>query len=625
MTQPHLDFGVTSSPIPLQTQEPGQISIVASYSGDGALDVSQLLFSVSIGGAADSLTNQATGLRALAGQGWQINDLGAGSFRATPASGTTVPITGQGVEFILSGFTVNATPGTTTVSIAETAIVDKAKSQWSGDYPLIKNAGPLTLTGPTAYPNSVDYGGSSVISWSATHGATIALDVDGTTIDHVKGQPGTPLPAVGSYTVENITRADAVVSCTAALNPGTGPQTKSGQVIIAMNDPAIETLTTSRMSGECGSVKASWTTKSAETVTLTMGEKPPKQVSPNGSSEVATTLWTSDVTLTVTNPVTTVTKTIPQPPTVTNWVRVADGPSLPADCRAQLFVVGDQIGLWADSRTTPSKLYLSSDGKNWHLEEGTPAVTPSWMVSPVLSTPTTTYFPNVVTLPQPAPDGSPYCVSLYRRDVASGTWSETSVISFTQEEVNTTCVLMAADPDGTIYAGSVTPGPGLFFKSQDDGETWTPLSTPNKPASSSLIFVFTALVWMDGALRLVGNKKESEDMLSVVWDPATGWTETPLSNTTLSRMNVQTSVVGDTLYMMPNPAEATNGLPLQLFKLTPDGAVTGFASAAGVEIKNSNVSINNIGFISFNGVFLACAPASILDGGGIWMFNQPDF
>lgn len=625
MNKPLLDYGVTSIPTPLQTQEPGQVSIAVSYSGDETFEVSQLLFSVEIGGSGDSLTKEATGLRALAGNGWRIASLGGGSFRATPISGASQPVTGLSVEFIVSGFTVNDDPGTTHVSVFETTIVDKVKRQGSDEYPLIKTAGPLMLTGPTANLKSVDYGGESLISWSATHGATITLDLDGTTIDHVKGQPGTPLPVEGSYSIDAIERADTVVTCTATLNSGTGPQTKSGQVTISMNAPVIETLTVSRVNGLWWDVEAMWAAKGAATTTLTIGQNAPVKVPSNGGLQQASSLSTSDVTLTVTNPVTTVTKTVSQAPIPTNWVRVADGPSLPADCRPMLFQAGDEIGLWAESTLTPSKLYLSGDAKNWRLAEGTPEITPSGFISPLVSTPTTTFFPSWEKVPTSGPDGPTHGFFLFRRDIATGSWSKSPLLSFTNTEINANCLLMTADPNGVLYAGCLFPGPGIFFSSNDAGETWVPLSTPDDPVHASFAVLYSTLAWFDDTLRLVGDEMSSSTLQFVAWDPVKQWQPGAITGSASFNLNVQSSVVVDTLYMVPNPSNTAGGVPLQLFKMSAAGAVVGFGPASGAVLKDAEVLQNNIGFTAFNDIFLVCGPPSVISGGGIWMFSQPDF
>lgn len=210
MSEPLLNYIVYTTPDPLQaspqTGDPSlaALTIVVSNSKGRAACCRSLEFVFIEGTNARDFFADSTGINATVPTGWSLTQSGA-VFTAKPVTPEDGEIGADGVVFILSDIKVNQEPGATEMTVVE----ETSSGVGTLPIPLAKFPAQFTVGDLVATPDTVAQGGSTVLTWSGASGATYELhytDAQGelVSITHPVGDPTDPLPATGSYEIDNL-------------------------------------------------------------------------------------------------------------------------------------------------------------------------------------------------------------------------------------------------------------------------------------------------------------------------------------------------------------------------------------------------------------------------------------
>ena len=215
MSDPLLKYAISASQDPIQaspkqgTASSLTLIIVVSNSTHNLIDCQSISFGFLKGTDAKDFFADTTGIGSSAPKGWSIKQEGS-LFTATPdpsKDGHNGKIGHDSLTFVLSNIKVNQEPGTTPLTVTEVT----HNHTGTRDYDLDKFPPHFEVSALQATPPPPIAPGSSVtLTWSGSGGgATYELryeDADGNTvtITHVKGEPTQPLPASGSYTIDNL-------------------------------------------------------------------------------------------------------------------------------------------------------------------------------------------------------------------------------------------------------------------------------------------------------------------------------------------------------------------------------------------------------------------------------------
>jgi hypothetical protein len=202
-----LSYAISANQSPIQvspqTGDPSIVTlmIIVSNSTHKSIDCRSISFSFLQGTDAKDFFSDSTGIGTSAPTGWNLQQNGS-LFTATPATPEAGRIGATGLTFVLSNIKVNEQVGTTGMTITEVTTGNTGML----DYSLAKFPVEFTVGQLKANPISVNQGESTTLSWNCSPGATYALQYlngnDKVTIRETTD--GHPLPAVGSYTVENL-------------------------------------------------------------------------------------------------------------------------------------------------------------------------------------------------------------------------------------------------------------------------------------------------------------------------------------------------------------------------------------------------------------------------------------
>lgn len=207
MSDTLLSYAISANQSPIQvspqTGDPSIVTlmIIVSNSTHKLIDCQSISFSFLQGTDAKDFFSDSTGIGTAAPTGWNLTQNGS-LFTATPATSEAGQIGAVGLTFVLSNIQVNQQVGTTDMTITE----DTTGNTGTLAYSLAKFPVEFTVGQLKANPISVNQGDSTTLSWNCSPGATYALQYlngnqEVTITETIDGQP---LPAVGSYTVENL-------------------------------------------------------------------------------------------------------------------------------------------------------------------------------------------------------------------------------------------------------------------------------------------------------------------------------------------------------------------------------------------------------------------------------------
>jgi len=213
MNDTPLSFALFTDPEPLQAgppqvdAPPTKLTIVVSNDAHELVQCQSISFDFLEGTNAKDFFADAEGVGTSAPTGWSIKASGP-LFTATPDTPANGKIGGEGLTFEFSNIKVNQQVGTSNLTVTSETSAGAINTVLPlAKFPQQFELGPLQVTPPPP----VDPGSSVVLSWSGSDGATYELqyeDSDGNTvtISHVEGDPNSPLPATGTYTINNLER-----------------------------------------------------------------------------------------------------------------------------------------------------------------------------------------------------------------------------------------------------------------------------------------------------------------------------------------------------------------------------------------------------------------------------------
>jgi len=205
-----LSYAVATDPNPLQVSpQPSDpslatLTIIVSNDTHQLIDCQSISFDFSVGTDAKDFFSDATGIGTSATEGWSLSSPSAGVFTATPDTAQNGSIGAGSLIFVLSNILVNAQPGTTDMTITEVT----TSNTGTLDIPLAKFPQKFKVGELIASPPTISSGGSTTLFWSGTSGAIYEIQYQvgpGTvTISDLNGNPATPLPSTGGYTINGI-------------------------------------------------------------------------------------------------------------------------------------------------------------------------------------------------------------------------------------------------------------------------------------------------------------------------------------------------------------------------------------------------------------------------------------
>ncbi|MEA2664000.1 MAG: hypothetical protein QOI11_944, partial [Candidatus Eremiobacteraeota bacterium] len=237
-----LDYALLVNPDPLQASAQNAIlMLVVSNSRREAVDCSSIVVTLPIGTGASSLTEDATGVQSDKPHGWTVTQNEAGVLTCKPKTPQAGTVGDKALVFTFSRIAVNDEPGTTAISIDETASTSTVASEVrSLDISTPKFPPQFHVSDLQASPLDVAAGGSTTLAWNGTAGAAYTY-----TLQYRPHDQGPPVSIgvgnTGPYVASNLTRANAV---TFTLIVGvTVPGQDHPLIVQRQTSVTVETLT----------------------------------------------------------------------------------------------------------------------------------------------------------------------------------------------------------------------------------------------------------------------------------------------------------------------------------------------------------------------------------------------
>ena len=265
-----LNCTITTFPATVQADKTVIISVSVTNNTTKAIQLDSLEITLPYGTLPTDLSDDNSNATPTATAGWALHaDPTPGKYTAKPVTPKDSIITANAVVFVISNIPVNnQSGGPVSITLTETTGTPPRK----GAHVVKLNKAPADffLDPPYCVPTLTNYGGPGTIYWHAMANAQISLAFDGQTHTHVKGKPGTPLPAQGSYTIDNMTAEKTVTVI--ADNPGKiGQRQLRQQLDMQIAAARIDKLQAdvTHKAGALPTVAVSWTVQSATSAMLT--------------------------------------------------------------------------------------------------------------------------------------------------------------------------------------------------------------------------------------------------------------------------------------------------------------------------------------------------------------------
>lgn len=223
-----LSYSILTSPDPVQVSTPQvdsfvKFKITVSNSSDKVIEVKSISFRLPVGTNAKDFLAKAGG-HTTAPTGWTFTPAGA-VFTVKPDTPADGQVGKRGLVFVISALTVNQEPGTSRLDITEEAAQPTGRTPAplavrKRSFEVAKFPYDFTLGELKASSYSVKQGGNVTLEWNGSVGATYELKYDNVVIR--QGKDGQPLPATGSYLVENIRNNPTIFRLDVAYQPAEG-------------------------------------------------------------------------------------------------------------------------------------------------------------------------------------------------------------------------------------------------------------------------------------------------------------------------------------------------------------------------------------------------------------------
>jgi hypothetical protein len=288
-----LSYMLSTSPRPLQVSTPGAITVVASNPGEYSdkpdqdyVAVVSIVFDFGLkgSGGSDLTMTDGSAWHIISPAGWSPPTVSGLKFTFTPPTGRENIFPNSGLQFTFSQIPVNATVGTVTLTISETASSPGNPAEpdlyppqprglrtWSqpiGKFPVDFSVGDLV-----ARPPNVPVGGSTTLSWSGSSGAAYEISYNAVRItQHANGtllQPNDIFANAAAGDLPLVLRNRMVYTLTVTYTPDGGSPAifqRQASVGVYHPEPVIESFTATPefiqvASGSPAVVTLSWKVK----------------------------------------------------------------------------------------------------------------------------------------------------------------------------------------------------------------------------------------------------------------------------------------------------------------------------------------------------------------------------
>jgi hypothetical protein len=274
-----LDYALLTAPTPLQAGTPATLTLAISNGGRHLVTVTSIVITLPLGANAKDLT-ASTSFETGTSSGWSIAQNG-GLLTLTPTGNGTVGATP--IVVTIANLAVNGQPGTTHISIDETAAVGggapvlSSTSLSVGKFPT-----QFSLSDLVATPTEVAFGGSASVMWSGTQADQASYTLD------FPGAPQHPINVtnVGPYQANNLTIFPAVFTLKVSLTvPGQdAPAAVQKQAtVVQAPELKIVTFAGSRQAvGGADTFDLNWEVQLATSLTLEMPLIPGSSIDVSG-------------------------------------------------------------------------------------------------------------------------------------------------------------------------------------------------------------------------------------------------------------------------------------------------------------------------------------------------------
>jgi hypothetical protein len=274
-----LDYALLTAPTPLQAGSSATLTLTISNGGRQFVTVTKIVITLPIGTDAKDLT-AGTGFQTGAPSGWNIAQNG-GVLTLTPTGSGAIGA--DAVVVTIADVAVNDQPGTTNISIDETAAVGSGTPvKSSTSLPAAKFPAQFSLSDLVVTPNEVAFGGSASVMWTGTQADQVTYTLQ------YPGVAPIDVPNVGPYQAVNLTIFPAVFTLTASLTvPGQDQPAIVEKQATAAQAPQLKIsfFGSSRASvGGADSFDLIWEVQQATSLTLAMPLIPGSTINVTGQS-----------------------------------------------------------------------------------------------------------------------------------------------------------------------------------------------------------------------------------------------------------------------------------------------------------------------------------------------------
>ncbi|WP_299586269.1 hypothetical protein [uncultured Tateyamaria sp.] len=655
---PRLSYGLNTTPAPPFCGERLTLTLDVSNTLDQLVEITEITVTLVVGPFGDALTADPSGLKLNPPADWDMRQNGA-TFHLTPKDTTGHPgrVGAKGLEFDIGNILVSDETGPTCITVTEHSGTDTPRIG-TLQTELTKENPPLHLGNVVVDTPTFDYMGEVTLSWQATHGAVIEISWPGQSVRSVKSQPGTPLPAKGDFTLEELSE-DTVVTVIATGQKADGSADKQEkQITLGMNPAVLADVATITTKTETGlpAVQFKCTPKSAQSVTVAgPGLSPTKiDIDPSVLDADGALIWPqtpiprllpTDYTLTPENPGTLDPEgyTAPYSPPTDTWIYVGPSPNI---SRSAITATADRLvtiqyqDIDADGAPDTGRVSSSRDGLTWTTHK-TPA--------PWTATFDDNFYSNRIAQISTFAHGARVfiCASLFTPKMTLAlwysddleTWVQAPPLDLPQPEDGAILGNMCADEQGHVWAACYTfadaqsfPKTAQLFKTEDL-KTWTPMPTLDDGTSNSQYDV-TAMDWIGGRLVIcLSAPGELGRVKTDVYTAGADGVMTKAPGAPMSgRPGARLVSAGADLAAVFDTADPDHALyQLTLTRRTPDGTNTVDTPQADIARMGGNSLFPTVQITTFNGAIFADTVAT-MDGwtnghqdpnharNGIWMF-----
>jgi hypothetical protein len=599
MTDNFLELDVTALPASPQCGQKLDLLFTAANGTDDYITVDTLTFTLPKGKFPTNLADGYSNVDVVTPKGWAMVGNG-GVFTATPITIKDGKVGPKGLEFQILNIVVNAEPGRTSLTMSQ--VVEPNKATQSQSQKFNKILPPLTLYSIKADPLPALYAGTTTISWEASVGAVIVLDANGVKINHVKGEPGTPLPNSGSYRLDDVIEQTVVtVTANAGASADSNAQTQLQTTVSIAPPTATLTANVAPAVGALPNATLNWATTSANNTYMTTS--PPgffPTTAINGTLNTPIVIPT-EYFITATNPVVaanaaaSASVTLP----VFDWVPVGPGP-VPATSKA--YVLETFAGLAMVEPSNDGAFWVSYDGLNWSNVPSMPKISYTFPIYGANHS--GTFFLSAGT---PEVGGS----ALYSTSNFD-TWTKLSDLPLPYALPPP----ITFDDAGNAWALPTQDFRNTIWKSTDQMQSWTAVGTPNLRVSMCTCFKFMGgKLWSIGYLVAGGG---AIDCYSSV--DGLNWTQHATPAGLSGWPSLTATVFEDKICLFVTPTLGHKATPMTLWRIDANGTWTQDPITAGQSNQPNNndypASVAKIGGTMFtmgNGFFTPT--------GGIWARN----